>query len=489
MSVGLEPRWVNCPVLKQKNLKRLAFFLVAAWFTSGFHHHDEHFQVLEFANLKMGRASEANMPWEWQEQMRPGLQPMLAVGWVRLSEVVGCTDPFFQMILLRLLCGLLTFWAFLKWHDHLLTEEGPDRAKAVSIAHAFLLLATGLWFLPYLSVRFSSEGLATLCFLWGTWALVRMPHTRGMALFSGFLLGLSFDFRYQMGIAVAGILAWMFVVGRPKKWDWACWWLGMVVSVGLGVVADRWMYGHWTLAPFNYLDSNLLSGTMNAKFGTQPIWWYFPQAIVQMVPPIGLAVLAFAGLGFTVQKRHPWVWAMVPFIVVHTLIGHKELRFLFPALPMLLLLTASGWSAVSTILMGTKWWPSTYKFLWGINLALLLAASFRPALDAAPYYAYIYKAAKDGPITLHCLEKNPYEHVGLPTTFYKHPNLRVRVWERFDPKEMKTGDLVLWRNLYFPDGEQPLALESAYCYFPDWIKHLNFGDWQSRTRIWSIYRI
>jgi GPI mannosyltransferase 3 len=174
---------------------------------------------------------------------------------------------------------------------------------------------------------------------------------------------------------------------------------------------------------------------------------------------------------------------------VHILIGHKELRFLFPALPMLLLLTASGWSAVSTILMGTKWWPSTYKFLWGINLALLLAASFRPALDAAPYYAYIYKAAKDGPITLHCLEKNPYEHVGLPTTFYKHPNLRVRVWERFDPKEMKTGDLVLWRNLYFPDGEQPLALESAYCYFPDWIKHLNFGDWQSRTRIWSIYRI
>jgi GPI mannosyltransferase 3 len=477
----------------QKKFKLIAFFLVAAWFSSGFHHHDEHFQILEFANLKMARALEANMPWEWQEQMRPGLQPMLVVGWTRFLETVGCNDPFSQMFLLRLLCGLLTFWAFLKWHGHILAEEmnhqDHDRTPIASTAYTFLFLATGLWFVPYLSVRFSSEGLATLCFLWGTWALVKMPHSRVMALLSGFLLGLSFDFRYQMGIAIVGLLAWIYTVGHPKKWDWACWWLGMLISIGLGAIADRWMYGHWTLAPFNYLNSNLLSGKMNEKFGTQPIWWYFPQAIIQMVPPISLALLTFAGIGFAAQKRHPWVWAMVPFILVHILIGHKELRFLFPAFPMLLLLAASGWSSTNMTLKATKWWSPAYKFLWGINLILLLAASVRPALDATPYYAYFYKAAEDGPVTLHCLEKNPYEHVGLPTTFYNHPNLIVRVWERFDPKEMKPGDLVLWRKPYFSTEQQPMALERVYCYFPDWIKHLNFGDWQSRTRIWSIYRI
>lgn len=35
---------------------------VAAWCTIGYHHPDEHFQIWEFANYKLGRISASDLP-------------------------------------------------------------------------------------------------------------------------------------------------------------------------------------------------------------------------------------------------------------------------------------------------------------------------------------------------------------------------------------------------------------------------------------------
>ena len=54
-------------------------FLTAAFFSYGYHHFDEHFQILEFAGLKLGLTSPEVLPWEYQRQMRPTLHPWLTV--------------------------------------------------------------------------------------------------------------------------------------------------------------------------------------------------------------------------------------------------------------------------------------------------------------------------------------------------------------------------------------------------------------------------
>ena len=42
----------------------LLLILVAALRSEGFHHPDEHFQVLEFAGAKLGRTPWSALPWE-----------------------------------------------------------------------------------------------------------------------------------------------------------------------------------------------------------------------------------------------------------------------------------------------------------------------------------------------------------------------------------------------------------------------------------------
>jgi GPI mannosyltransferase 3 len=137
----------------------IVIYILAAWFSAGFHHFDEHFQILEFANLKMGRALEANMPWEYKAQMRPALQPFITVQLVGFFEKFNCTNPFIQIFLLRLIVGLLTLGVLIQWSKALTEKEGT------SIGNSFGWCVAFLWCMPYLSVRYSSEGLSNLFFL------------------------------------------------------------------------------------------------------------------------------------------------------------------------------------------------------------------------------------------------------------------------------------------------------------------------------------
>ncbi len=48
-------------------------------FSLGYHHFDEHFQILEFAGSKLDLTTPNNLPWEYDYQMRPAIQPAIAV--------------------------------------------------------------------------------------------------------------------------------------------------------------------------------------------------------------------------------------------------------------------------------------------------------------------------------------------------------------------------------------------------------------------------
>jgi len=65
--------------------KKLIYFILfitiiycfTAYNSSGFHQPDEHFQIIEFANYKLGNTKPQDLSWEFKAEIRPTIQPAL----------------------------------------------------------------------------------------------------------------------------------------------------------------------------------------------------------------------------------------------------------------------------------------------------------------------------------------------------------------------------------------------------------------------------
>ena len=304
--------------------------LLYAVLSTGVYHPDEHFQILEYAHMKLfGKPAPEQLPWEYGLKMRPGFQPMIAYAVGKLLLFAGVYSPHLLALLLRLFSGALSMWAVWSFGRAAVRRGwlGP------SGRNWFLGLSFGLWMLVYLHVRFSSEILAgNLLMLFVSFYLLsdrdRGVFRRGLAL--GLLAGGAFVARYQIGFALLGFGLWMLAFDR--RWRMIA---GMLLSfslmIGAGVLCDRWLYGEWTCTPLNYLTENMLHGHIDT-FGIDP-WYYYLYAIpLEGGIVFGGVVLAAAAWFFVRYPRHMLTWTLLLFLAAHQAIGHKEVRFLFPAL-------------------------------------------------------------------------------------------------------------------------------------------------------------
>ena len=68
--------------------------LLYAAFSLGTYHPDEHFQILEYAHMKLfGTPTPDHLPWEYLLQMRPGIQPFVAWAVGKGLLAAGSTRP------------------------------------------------------------------------------------------------------------------------------------------------------------------------------------------------------------------------------------------------------------------------------------------------------------------------------------------------------------------------------------------------------------
>lgn len=530
----------------------MAVYTLTAWRSEGYHHPDEYFQILEFANYRLGRTPADGLPWEFEAQIRPGLQPMLAFASIRVAEAAGVDNPFTQAFLLRLLSGWLCLWLFFLWAKFL-EKRNPNWGNWLRLA------AVLLWFVPYLSVRFSSENWAGLSFGFGLLLLLTAGKGRGSAranptpgpslggggrrssltseeekdniegvfatsplpigggvesragllqlqlVIAGFLLALSFFFRFQMGFALAGLGAWwVFQSWKPgtrvltPQWtSLAALLFGGALAAALGIWADVWLYGKPVFTAFKYFYANIVQDVA-ASWGTSPGWYYPVETLLTAVPPVSLVLLTLLGFGLWHERKSALVWCLVPFLLAHTAVGHKELRFVFPMLLPVLVLAVQGLAAWKSGKHIPAWVMRSARIIWpvalGLNFLLLPARCLLAAQDSAPYYRFLYDyaATRSVPVLVVSRENCLYESVGLPIYFYCSPNVENRVVRDFQSgmllAEPAPDRLILSPRLTLTDSLRGLRTERIYTYFPDWILWFNLNDWQSRSRIWSVYR-
>ena len=219
--------------------------VIAAWCTMGYHHPDEHFQIWEFANYKLGNIPASDLPWEFAEQMRPGLQPFLAYCMVLATRSIDIFNPFIQVFFMRLLSGaaaLWVYWSWCKWLENDLISAAAARWMRIG--------------------RFSSENTSAISFFGGLLLLVQaleMHKNRfnWKLVVAGILLGLSFFFRYQIAFACIGLGAWLLFIKRPGALAWVALTSGALIAFAIGLACDFWLYGEWVFAPYNYFISNI----------------------------------------------------------------------------------------------------------------------------------------------------------------------------------------------------------------------------------------
>jgi phosphatidylinositol glycan class B len=222
-------------------LAAMVLYVIAAWFSSGFYHGDEHYSIIEYAAYKMGSVSSDQLTWYFGARIRSALQPFIAFIIIKLLQVFSIADPYMQTFVLRLLTALmavLTIRYFTRTCSYLVN---PRYHKA------YLYLSYFLWFLPLVNVRFMSESWSGLMLTMALSVLLSTKLRGNRNYLAGVFLGLSFLFRYQSVFLALGIFLWLSLIEREKILD-----LLKLLAAGaavllLGILLDFWLYGEFTL--------------------------------------------------------------------------------------------------------------------------------------------------------------------------------------------------------------------------------------------------
>jgi phosphatidylinositol glycan class B len=294
---------------------------------------DEVFQYIEQAHrLVFG---QGYVPWEFQIGLRSWLIPLLLAGPMALAH--GFTPaPAAELLLIRiLLCAasLPMVWCAGRWGGRFYG------AKGVWIAGLLAALWPDLWLMaPHpLEESLSADILVPAIYLVEACRLQR--NLQHVAL-AGFLLGLCFALREQLAPAIA--IAGIFLCGRnPRRWllalpmaaipvlctgllDWFTWgqmfrsfWLNFYLNVVLGVASQD-----FTSSPPAYFLLNLFYD------------WLWAALLIGYFAWLGARKLPVAGL------------ASASILIVHSCLAHKELRFIFPAMALLVPLAGVGLAGI-----------------------------------------------------------------------------------------------------------------------------------------------
>ncbi len=404
-------------------LAALAVYVVAAWFSTGFYHGDEHFQLIEFALYKMGNVSLDELAWEFEARVRPALQPFIAFSVIKILQGISVVDPYMQAFVLRLLTALLALFSIRYFTRTCSYFIHPRYHKA------YLFLSYFLWFLPFVNIRFTSETWSGIMLLNALSVLLSTNLRANRNYLIGVLLGLSFLFRYQNAFLALGIFLWLLIIEREKILDLLKLLVSGLAILLLGILLDFWLYGEFTLAAWNYFYVNIVEDVASG-YGTEAWWNYFYSIFRFSFFPIGIPII-LAFLVLIVKKpRSVFVWTILPFFVVHSIIAHKELRFMFPVVnlvPIILLLAYQAlkwdprkWRKPGRIAIHTVTW-----IIIAINCIGLVTVSLKPSGANMTITHHIRQNYGDKSIQLISYNhSNPYGPWDLFCTFYMEKDMQ-----------------------------------------------------------------
>lgn len=340
--------------------------LLTSYFSVGYAHPDEHFQILEFAQYKLGRIDPDILPWEFHAKIRCALQPSLVYVFVKLWErPFGSINPFYFTFFLRFLSAFLSFISIM-----LLFRAFKMEFRSFKI---YYFLSCSIWFMPYVMVRFSSETWSGIFLGFGIYFLLQENRKKLSLLFAGLLFGLAILFRIQIAFCIFGIIMWV-IFYRNFFFASLCT-FGLLCALLFGFAIDRWFYGEYVCTIYQYYFYNIVKGVANS-FGTYGIWYYPLLYLIHIFPLISIPFIFLIVRFIFYQRKHIITWTIIPFIFIHFLIPHKEIRFLYPIFIFIPLIIFYSWDYISKLSIRHY---NLSRTIIGINFILLIIVCLKPA--------------------------------------------------------------------------------------------------------------
>lgn len=463
-------------MLRRLNIKEiyilsLIISLLMAIFSVGFFHPDEQYYAIDFAAFKTGILSTIDT-WEYETELRPWALPLLFSPFVGIGKILDLS-PFSISFSLRILSALFSFFAF-----YVFTKSCRRYFKTAEVYFYYLLFSQFAFFLKFFSVRTNSENWATSFFLLGFTFLVKEGRTERNVLKSILLLGLSFLMRHQMGFMVLGVGVHLLFIEKLKFSKWILIVALPIIGIfGLELAIDTWGYNHLSFSPYNYVYQNLILGKVN-QFGTHPVWYYFTRSI-KKIGPYGI-FLFFSLAYFLKNKRKDLLlWTVFPFFIIHHLVSHKELRFLYPIAPLLLLM-GFIWIEEKRAL-AKKGFDIFLNICFIFNFFLLLFVSFKPAYSPIGFYKALYDSnVRD----LKFYSSEDRVEPRLELNFYLKKNLSLSKLEGGLLKGVGWIWTSKFRDLETLWGRNDCKI--IYTTYPRWVLNINVGNWRERSNIWAL---
>lgn len=288
--------------------------------------------------MKLGNSPAEELPWEYDKKIRPVVQVSFAMVVIRSLQQISITNPYTQALVLRCITALLillTSTFFIRKTRYLFTDLKQEKW--------YILSSYFLWFLPFLSARFSSEIWSGVFFLWMISLYLEKDTSKRNVFLMGFLAAVSFLFRFQIAFALFGFFSWLFFMRVESKRFYLKYITAFIMVLIFGFLLDSWFYETLTFTPFNYLNEFIATND-KSNYGASP-WYYYLEKIITF-PRLFIGIPLFISLLFFFIKnpKNMFTWILVSFLFFHSIVGHKEERFMFPMVFMLPLILSFGYS-------------------------------------------------------------------------------------------------------------------------------------------------
>jgi hypothetical protein len=289
------------------------------------HHPDEIFQTLEPA-YRLIKGSGL-IPWDYTYGLRSYVIPLVLSVPLRLGTFIKA-DPSFYVPTMSLTLALLS---------SLVIAGVYAAARFFTTKKTALIAALIAAFWPeliYFSPRALTETFALLSYSLVAIFLFR-PKPRlfltGFFALTALLLRIQW---FPLFILIGYYLHRHSKIPKPRLL------FGSAASLALFGLVDFFTYGFPLIHQYQNLRLSWLSG-ISTQFGTQP-WWYYLFTLTSLSGILLLPLLKF----HPKQNLKPLILTTLCILIIHSLLPHKEYRFLLILIPLIIIVTAPAWANI-----------------------------------------------------------------------------------------------------------------------------------------------
>ena len=327
----------------------LVIRILAAIFSKGYIHPDEHYQSIEVAYNEV--FGFGKLPWEFIDGARSWLYPYIVVVIFKIMIFFGASNIETILIGVRLFSGLMSMitvvvaYYFGKklygkfvgivasgfvaiWFDFIFWST---RTMTDSIAMNFFFLAA---YLVYCCIQKEQKNTEKNRRKFFTKKTIQ-------SFFAGISVGLAFMFKFPVAAIGLPLFIWIIV---HKKWKELAFFIGSIILVVIAQgLIDLATWGSFLHSAITFLDYNIFSGGA-VTHGAQPFGTYAAFLVDQYLEYIVIFLL-FIIIALQKDKKTLYLGTIVVFyLLIFTLLKHKEYRFILPIMSLLVLLAAKGFT-------------------------------------------------------------------------------------------------------------------------------------------------